>query len=174
MFTGWFNVGWSGLANVALRCVVIYVIFLVGLRLFGKREVGQFTFFDLALVLLLANALQPAMTGPDTTVGAGLVIVVVLFVINLLLSRLRLKSTLMRRLLEGHPTVIAQNGTWIDSALRHEGLDADDAMMALREHGIDSVKDVQLAVMETDGSISIVPADGTLLRAKRRHYRKRS
>jgi uncharacterized membrane protein YcaP (DUF421 family) len=87
---------------------------------------------------------------------------------------LRLKSALMRRLLEGHPTVIAQNGAWIDSALRHEGLDSDDAIIALREHGIDSVKDVQLAVMETDGSISVVPADGTLLRAKRRHYRKRS
>jgi uncharacterized membrane protein YcaP (DUF421 family) len=174
VFHGWFDVSWSGLANVALRSAIVYVIFLVGLRLFGKREVGQFTFFDLALVLLLANALQPAMTGPDTTVGAGLVIVIVLFLINLLLSRLRLKSPLMRRLVEGHPTVIAQQGAWLQSALRHEGLDEDDAMMALREHGIDSVKDVQLAVMETDGSISVVPADGTLLRAKRRHYRKRS
>jgi uncharacterized membrane protein YcaP (DUF421 family) len=174
VFHGWFDVSWSGLANVALRSAIIYVIFLVGLRLFGKREVGQFTFFDLALVLLLANALQPAMTGPDTTVGAGLVIVFVLFVLNLLLSRLRLKSTLMRRLLEGHPTVIAQNGAWLESALRHEGLDTDDAMMALREHGIDDVKGVELAVLETDGSLSVVPKGGTLQHAKRRHYRKRS
>jgi uncharacterized membrane protein YcaP (DUF421 family) len=96
------------LGNVALRSAVVYLMFLVGLRLFGKREVGQFTFFDLALILLLANALQSAMTGPDTSVGAGLVIVAVLFAINLVISRLRLKSLLMRRLLEGHPTVIAQ------------------------------------------------------------------
>jgi uncharacterized membrane protein YcaP (DUF421 family) len=53
-------------------------------------------------------------------------------------------------------------------------LDEDDAMMALREHGIDQVKDVEPAVLETDGSISVVPADGTVLRAKRRHYRRRS
>jgi uncharacterized membrane protein YcaP (DUF421 family) len=173
VFNGWFDVSWSGLANVALRSVIIYLVFLMGLRLFGKREVGQFTFFDLALVLLLANALQAAMTGPDTTVGAGLVIVAVLFVINYLLSRLRLRSTLMRRLLEGHPTVVAQNGAWIDAALRHEGLDSDDAMMALREHGVTDVKDMQPAVLETDGSLSVVPTGGTLLRAKRRHYRKR-
>lgn len=114
------------------------------------------------------------MTGPDTTVGAGLVIVLVLFVLNLILSRMRLKSTLMRRLLEGHPTVIAQNGAWLESALRHEGLDTDDAMMALREHGIDDVKGVELAVLETDGSLSVVPKGGTLQHAKRRHYRKRS
>jgi uncharacterized membrane protein YcaP (DUF421 family) len=80
----------------------------------------------------------------------------------------------MRRLLEGHPTVIAQNGARIDSAPRHEGLDADAAMMALREHGIDDVKGVRLAALETDGSLSVVSADRTLLRAKRRHYRKRS
>jgi len=174
VFHGWFDVTWSGLGNVALRSAIIYLIFLAGLRLFGKREVGQFTFFDLALVLLLANALQPAMTGPDTSVGAGLVIVVVLFAINLLISRLRLKSLLMRRLLEGRPTVILQHGAWIESALRHEGLDTEDAMMALREHGLDTVTDVELAVLETDGSISVVPTDGTVLRAKRRHYRKRS
>lgn len=128
---GWFSIGWSGLGNVALRSALVYVVFLVGLRLFGKREVGQFTFFDLALVLLLANALQPAMTGPDTTVGAGLIIIAVLLVINYLLSRLRLNSPLMRRLLEGQPTVILQHGVWMERALRREGLDEDDAMMAL-------------------------------------------
>jgi uncharacterized membrane protein YcaP (DUF421 family) len=174
MFTGWFNVGWSGLANVGLRCVVMYLVFLVGLRLFGKREVGQFTFFDLALVLLVANALQPAMTGPDTSVGAGLVVVAVLLVVNYLASRLRLQSPLIRSLLEGHPTVIAQHGVWFEQAMRHEGLDQDDAMKALREHGIENVKDVELAVLETDGSISVVPAGGDVVHARRRHYRKRS
>jgi uncharacterized membrane protein YcaP (DUF421 family) len=114
------------------------------------------------------------MTGPDTSVGAGLVSVAMLFALHVALSRLRLKSPLMRRLLEGRPTVIAQHGAWIEPALRHEGLNKDDAMMALREHGIDTVTDVELVVMETDGSISVVPADGTVLRAKRRHYRRRS
>jgi uncharacterized membrane protein YcaP (DUF421 family) len=174
MFNGWFSIGWSGLGNVALRSALIYVVFLVGLRLFGKREVGQFTFFDLALVLLLANALQPAMTGPDTTVGAGFIIIAVLLVINYLLSRLRLNSPVMRRLLEGQPTVILQHGVWMERALRREGLDEDDAMMALREHGIDKVQDVELAVLETDGSISVVPASSNVVHAKRRHYRKRS
>src|SRR5438270_6486889 len=63
---GWLELGvpwWE----LALRAVVIYLVFFVGLRIFGKREIGQFTVFDLVLVLLVANALQPAMTGPDTS-----------------------------------------------------------------------------------------------------------
>ena len=66
----------SGSARYELvaRTAIVYVVFVLVLRLFGKRELGQFTIFNLALLLLAANALQPAMTGPDTSVGAGLVI----------------------------------------------------------------------------------------------------
>jgi uncharacterized membrane protein YcaP (DUF421 family) len=71
MFAGWFDVTWQMVAGIALRSAVVYLVFLLGLRVFGKREVGQFTFFDLALILLVANALQPAMTGPDTSVAGG-------------------------------------------------------------------------------------------------------
>lgn len=172
MFSGWFDVHWQSMAGVAVRSAVIYAVFLIGLRIFGKREVGQFTFFDLALILLVANALQPAMTGPDTSVGGGLIIVVVLLGLNWLVSRLRLRSTVFRRLLEGTPTVIAEDGHWLQRSLRREGLDVDDAVMALREHGIGDVADVQLAVLETDGSISVVPREGSNLKRGRRDVRQ--
>src|SRR2546429_2926705 len=57
--------------HLVARAVIIYVVFFIGLRLFGKRELGQFTTFDLVLVLLVANALQPAITGPDNSVTGG-------------------------------------------------------------------------------------------------------
>src|SRR5256885_13497927 len=57
--------------HLVVRAALIYVIFFIGLRLFGKRELGQFTTFDLVLVLLVANALQPAMTGPDNSITGG-------------------------------------------------------------------------------------------------------
>src|SRR5205807_6971190 len=77
--------------DLVLRCLVIYAALVVGLRLTGKREVGQFTLFDLVLVLLVANAVQPAMTGPDSSLAGGLVIIVVLLAVNTVVGRLRLR-----------------------------------------------------------------------------------
>ncbi len=68
--------------ELAFRAALIYIALVVALRVFGKREVGQFTLFDLVLVLLVANAVQPAMTGPDTSLGGGLVIIATLLLVN--------------------------------------------------------------------------------------------
>src|SRR2546422_303988 len=68
--------------HLVIRAALIYVIFFIGLRLFGKRELGQFTAFDLVLVLLVANALQPAMTGPDSSITGGMIIVATLLLFN--------------------------------------------------------------------------------------------
>jgi len=154
--------------DLALRAAVFYLVLLAAMRLFGKREVGQFTVFDLVMVLLVANAVQPAMTGPDSSILGGLVIVTVLFVLNALLARLRFRSPLVRRLLEGQPRIIARDGRWIPEALRREGLEPEDCLMAMREHGIGSVSEIGLAVLETDGTISFIPADAPMHRGKRR------
>lgn len=154
--------------QLVLRSAAIYAVLLIGLRLFGKREVGQFTLFDLVLVLLVANAVQPAITGPDSSLTGGLVIVVTLFGLNAAVALLRGHSPLVRRLTEGRATVIARDGQWDRGALRHEGLELEDCMMALREHGFASVDDVALAVLETDGTISVVPRDQDVRRGRRR------
>jgi uncharacterized membrane protein YcaP (DUF421 family) len=160
--------------EIAARSALIYCAIVIGLRLFGKREIGQFTIFDLVLVLLIANAVQPAMTGPDFSATGGLVIILVLLALNLLVALIRLKVPFARKLLEGTPTIIARDGAWIDAAMDRSGVIMDDAMMALREHGIDKIDDVLLAVLETDGSISVVPTEATLLRGKRKvRYRRR-
>ncbi len=154
--------------ELAVRSAVIYLALLIGLRLFGKREVGQFTLFDLVMELLVANAVQPAMTGPDSSLFGGLIIIVVLLVLNWGVGMLRLRVPRLRGVLEGHPTVIAQEGQWLPEALRREGVDQEEAEAAMREHGVEDIKDVKLAVLETDGSISIVPADAHTLRTRRR------
>src|SRR2546428_13539925 len=73
------GIPWS---HLVIRAVIIYVVFFIGLRLFGKRELGQFTTFDLVLVLLVANALQPAITGPDNSVTGGVIIITILLAFN--------------------------------------------------------------------------------------------
>jgi len=160
--------------ELIVRTTVVYLIFLVALRIFGKRELGQFTVFDLALILLAANALQPAITGPDISIPGAALIVATLFVLNALVARLRRQFPFVRRLLESPVTIIARDGAWLSDALAREDLDDDDLEAALREHGLESVSEVKLAALEQDGSISIVPADGgtVSLRARRRRYRR--
>ena len=159
--------------ELVVRSVLVYLLFLVMLRISGKRELGQFTIFDLALVLLAANAMQPAITGPDASLPGAFVIVVTLFLLNMAVAFSRQRSRFVRRLLEPSPTVVARDGKWIVEALKREGLDDEDVMAALREHGLASIVDVRQAVLERDGSISVVPREGDSLRVRqRRHYRK--
>jgi uncharacterized membrane protein YcaP (DUF421 family) len=160
--------------ELVVRSVVVYFAFLIALRVFGKREVGQFTLFDLALVLLAANALQPAITGPDASIPGALIIIVTIFLLNRLIAELRQRVPFVRRLLEQHATVIGRDGAWISAAVMKEGLDEEDLEAALREHGIETVAEMKLAALEEDGSISIVPADGptTTMHTRHRRYRR--
>jgi uncharacterized membrane protein YcaP (DUF421 family) len=153
--------------NIVLRTTVIYLIVLIGLRLTGKREIGQMTVFDLVVLLLLANAVQNAMVGPDTSLIGGILAAVVLLVLNTAVARLRLRWPRLRRLIEGSPTLLVLHGEVIGDHLRREGLDQETLEAALREHGVSTLDDVEMAVLEIDGSISVVPAGGETKHVKR-------
>jgi uncharacterized membrane protein YcaP (DUF421 family) len=153
--------------ELSLRSIAIYVALFVGLRAFGKREVGQFTLFDLVMVLLVANAVQPAMTGPDNSLLGGVIIIVTLLAVNLLVARLEVLP-FFHGLLTPAPTLIIKDGQYLDANVRREGIDRDEVEMAMREHGVDEIKDVKLAVLESDGAISIVPKDANVQRTRRK------
>jgi uncharacterized membrane protein YcaP (DUF421 family) len=161
--------------ELVVRATVIYVVFFGALRLFGKREIGQFTLFDLALVLLTANALQPAITGSDSSLTGGLIVLLTLFILNRAVAALRVRSPFVRHLLEFGPTVVGRNGAWILPELVRQGLDLVDVDAALREHGLDQVGEMKLATLEADGSISIVATDAanapSATRRRRRYHR---
>ncbi len=158
--------GWS----IVARTLLVYAALLVGLRLAGKREIGQMTPFDLVVILLIANAVQNAMVGPDTSVTGGLIAAGVLVAANYGVALARERVPWLRRAVEGVPTLLINDGRFIPEHLRREGLDEDEVLMAIREHGVADLKDVRMAVLETDGSISIVPADAKAMRT-RRHVR---
>ena len=162
--------------ELVVRSVVVYAIFLVALRLSGKRELGQFTIFDLALVLLAANALQPAITGPDASLPAAAIIVTTLFALNHLVGYARRRWIPIRRLLEATPSVLGRDGQWITAALDAEDLDDEDLDAALREHGLESVEESKLVTLERDGSISVIPRAGreVTIQARQRRYRHKS
>jgi uncharacterized membrane protein YcaP (DUF421 family) len=149
------------------RALVVYLALLIALRVFGKREVGQFTLYDLVFILLVANALQPAMTGLDTSLVGGLVLIATLVGANYAVGRLdRLPA--FHRVFAPTPSVLIKNGKLVPGALKREGITVDEVEMAIREHGVDDLKDVELGVLEPDGTISIVPTESKLRKTRRR------
>ena len=164
-----FELDVNGLSIVA-RTLIVYLALLAGLRLAGKRELGQMTPFDLVVILLIANAVQNAMVGPDTSVTGGLIAVGVLVSVNYGVARARERLPWLRRAVEGTPTLLINDGKFVREHLRREGLEEDEVLVAIREHGVAEAKDVRIAVLETDGSISIVPVDAGAIRT-RRHVR---
>ncbi|RLT38341.1 MAG: DUF421 domain-containing protein [Chloroflexi bacterium] len=147
--------------EIALRTALIYGALLLALRLAGKRELGQMTPFDLVVILLVANAVQNAMVGPDTSLTGGLVAAGVLILTNYGLAALRARVPWLRSAIEGHAVLLINDGAFIEANLRKERVGREEVLMALREHGVDDPTNVRLAVLETDGTISVVPMSDT-------------
>ncbi len=178
--TGAFFPGIHVLLQIVLRTGVIYLLVLIGVRLSGKREVGQMTPFDLTLLLLLSNSVQNAMTGPDTSLLGGAVAASYAAVAELSGRECFGRKPALRRLIEGEPSLLVHDGKVIDSHMAREHVSMDELNRALREHGINSCDQVALAVLEVDGSISclkydeIKPDANTHLARRKGIQRKRS
>jgi uncharacterized membrane protein YcaP (DUF421 family) len=147
------------LIEIALRTTVIYAVVLLGVRLSGKREVGQMTPFDLTLLLLISNSVQNAMTGPDTSLLGGVIAAATLLLLNYLIADLSGINRRFRKLVEGQPSLLIHDGQIITAHMAKEHVSTDELERALREHGIASAHDVALAVLEVDGSISCLKYD---------------
>jgi uncharacterized membrane protein YcaP (DUF421 family) len=157
--SGAFFPGTHVLLQIVLRTGVIYLLVLIGVRLSGKREVGQMTPFDLTLLLLLSNSVQNAMTGPDTSLLGGAVAASTLLVFNYLVADVSGGSRRFRKLVQGEPSLLVHDGKVIESHMEKERVSMDELHRALREHGIQSVDQVALSVLEVDGSISCLKYD---------------
>jgi uncharacterized membrane protein YcaP (DUF421 family) len=158
------------LLDIVARTAVIYLTLLVGLRLTGKRQVGQLTPFDLLLLLLLANAVQNAMVGPDVSVAGGLIAAATLFGANAVVARFVRRGEGSARLVEGTPTLLVRHGRVLESNLAREGVTREDLLRALREHGVETLDAVRTAILEVDGTVSVLRED-EFPKAPRPHHR---
>src|SRR5258708_22332344 len=127
---------WHTLLEIVLRTTVVYVLVLVGIRLTGKREVGQMTPFDLTLLLLLSNSVQNAMTGPDTSLVGGAVAALVLLVLNYVLAEVSGMNRRFRKLIQGSPTLLIHNGECITAHIAKEHISLAQLNPALRDPGV--------------------------------------
>src|SRR2546423_2235230 len=148
------------LLDVALRTTVVYAFLLVGLRLAGTRALGQMSVFDLVLLLIISNAVQNAMVGPDTSLAGGLVAAGVLMGWHWVINRVRLRDRRLAKLIAGEGIMLIHGGRILDEHCLRAGITRDELLQGLREHGVARVEDVMLAVLEPDGAISVVRFGG--------------
>lgn len=158
--------------QIALRTVVIYVVVLILLRIAGKRELGQMTPFDLVVILLIANAVQNAMTGPDTSLAGGVIAAATLIVVNVAVSRVGRRLPFLSRAFSGSPTLLVHEGNVIPAHLAREDVTVEEIEMSAREHGVEKLGDVRAAILEIDGSISIIPKEGSVSHRTMRRFRQ--
>jgi uncharacterized membrane protein YcaP (DUF421 family) len=135
-----------------LRVIVVYVLLLVALRFTGRRQLGQLTPFDLVTLLLLSNVVQNAMVGNDVSLMGGLLGALTLLALNALISRI----TPLRNALEGKPIILISQGKVDRDNVRRENVSLAELEEALREHGVGSLEETELAVLESDGNISVI------------------
>jgi uncharacterized membrane protein YcaP (DUF421 family) len=157
---------------IIARTLIVYLAVMIGIRLSGKRELGQMTALDFVLLLLVANTVQNAMTGPDTSVNGGLIAAATLLIANFVVTRLILKNRAARKFIDGSPTMLIYHGKVIQKHLDAEKITIDDLNQALREHAVAAIEEVSIAVLEIDGSISVVKND-EMPKSKSPHHRIR-
>lgn len=143
-----------GALELIVRAVAVYAILLLMMRLGGKRTVGQFTPFDLLVVMLVSEAAGPSMTGKDQSLVGGLLVCLILIALNTLVGIVTAHSRAAEKLLDGEAVLIGRDGTIFDAVRRKHRLSQNDIDQALREADCD-LKDLRYAFLEADGKVSI-------------------
>lgn len=136
--------------------LAVYLFIVIAIRLFGKKELAQLAVIDLVFILLISNAVQNAMVGPDATLSGGLVAASTLFLVNYLLKYLQFRFPRFGKIVQGDATMLVYKGKILESHLKKAKISEDELMEAVREHGVASIKEVDLAIMEVDGGISVL------------------
>lgn len=136
--------------------LTVYLFIIIAIRLFGKKELAQLSVVDLVFILLISNAVQNAMVGPDATLTGGLVAASTLFLVNFILKYLQFRFPKFRKAVEGETIMLVYEGKILQQHLDRARITEDELMEAAREHGIANITEIDLAILEVDGNISIL------------------
>jgi uncharacterized membrane protein YcaP (DUF421 family) len=149
------------IAEKVVRTIAVYLFLIGGLRLFGKRELGQLNPLDFIVLLLLSNTVQNAIIGNDNSLAGGLIGAGVLFVINDALVRYAYRNPRARRMIEGRAEELIHTGRVVPSALRRNLITREELVAAARKQGIEHLKDVDCAHLEVSGAVSFTLKEPT-------------
>jgi uncharacterized membrane protein YcaP (DUF421 family) len=143
--------------ELIIRSAVVYAALIFFLRVTGKRQIGQLAPFDLVLLLVLSNAVQNSMNGGDTSLAGGLISAITLIALNYLLGYATFKSRRVEIIVEGSPLIIVHKGHVFEDVLARAQITHHELDAALRQNGFVCVDDVQTAILENNGAITVIP-----------------
>ena len=158
--------------EIIFRCIIVYLFIVIAIRLFGKKEIAQLSVVDLVFILLISNSVQNAMVGPDSSLIGGLIAAGSLFIVNLILKYVSYKSKKINKLIEGEPVILIYNGILNEENIKKERITMEEIETVVREHGVKSISEVNLAMLEVDGNISIVSDSYSKRTVRRRKAHK--
>ncbi|MCD9855808.1 DUF421 domain-containing protein [Epilithonimonas sp. JDS] len=145
--------------DIVIRSLAVYFFMVIAVRVFGKNQLSQLNAGDVILLLLISNAVQNAMVGPNNTLIGGIVAALVLFVANFIVKRFIFKSKFVKELIEDQPYILVKDGKLVSYNLKKVQISEDEILESVHEHGMENISDVKLAILEVDGNISVMSID---------------
>lgn len=142
--------------RIAGSCIVIYLFIIIAIRLFGKKELAQLSVIDLVFILLISNAVQNAMVGTDSSLAGGIIAAASLFIANYLFKLIIYRFPRFSRFIQGDPLMLVYNGKLNEENLKKAKIANKELMEVIREHGVSTIAEVDLAILEIDGNISVL------------------
>lgn len=146
--------------DLALRTIVLYAFVVLVMRVIGRRELSTLTPTDLVLLVVLGDAIQQGLTQDDYSVTGAVIVVTTFAVLQVATSYITYRSKRMKRLLEGEPIVLIQDGQILERNLRRERLRPEDVAEEMRLQQIGDVCDVKWGILEANGEFSFVKKEG--------------
>lgn len=145
-----------GYIRIILSSVAVYFFIIIAIRLFGKKELSQLSVVDLVFILLISNSVQNAMVGSNTSLSGGIVAAAALFVTNYIFKESLYRYPKFGKLIQGDAIMLIYEGELLKENATKAKISHDEIMEALREHGVSKIEEVDLAVLEVDGNISVL------------------
>ena len=142
--------------DIALRAIVLSSFVFLLMRIIGRRELSQLAPFDLILLIIVGDAIQQGLTQDDYSVTGALIAVTTFALLQVLTSYVSFRFRFLRKVFEGEPIVIVQDGQVIERTLRRERLTRDELEEEARQQQIASLADVKWAVLEPSGNVSFI------------------
>jgi uncharacterized membrane protein YcaP (DUF421 family) len=154
---GMFFDNWQGLLRILVTGIAAYAFLVVVLRTSGKRTLSKLNAFDLIITVALGSTLATIVMSKDVALAEGLVALALLVSLQWLITWLSVRSTAVSRLVKSEPRLLLHEGVLLPDAMKTERVTEDELLAALRAQGLGRLDDAAAVVMETDGSLSVIP-----------------
>lgn len=144
---------------VLIRTAILYALVVIIMRLMGKRQIGELQPFELVIAIMISDLASLPMQDTRLPLLHGIIPIITMLMLQILLSEIQLKSEKARKIIDGTPSILIRQGKINIKQLRNQRMSINDLMVGLRLQGYLNIDDIEYAILETDGQISIIPKE---------------